>query len=124
MAYAWAQELLGDKYEYFIVANWPSEAGPGTPLYLVLEENGLQIPMDLCTFDSLTVDKFDIVFELSSLADESLPELRGEKNIHVGLDSPDYLARDLELEDQLKVFRRINDEIKQFVLHIDHYLAR
>ncbi len=124
MAWAWANRILGDKYNYYIVARDRKSITKNSNLSQVLKENKLSLIENHYTFDNPPQVEIDVVFQLSSLAKEEIPEIKGKKNIHVGLDNPDIIAEGKMVSEQLNIFRRINAEVKEFVLHIDHYIAQ
>ncbi|MBC8350796.1 MAG: arsenate reductase ArsC [Planctomycetes bacterium] len=61
--------------------------------------------------------QFDVVVTVCGHADENCPVFAGAPRVvHVGFDDPPKLARDAETEEEaLDHFRRVRDEIRDFV---------
>lgn len=93
LAYAWANQLLGPRYNYYIIALHDERVNKGSLLDKILEENSLDIDKRGHTFKGPPSVEIDIAFELSSLAKEPIPKFKGKKNIHVGLDNPDEISQ-------------------------------
>ncbi|MBF0481257.1 MAG: arsenate reductase ArsC [Desulfovibrionaceae bacterium] len=68
--------------------------------------------------DELAVGEFDFVVTLCGHANENCPYFPGKtKRIHAGFDDPPQLARDAKNEEEaLGHYRRVRDEIREFVL--------
>jgi arsenate reductase (thioredoxin) len=68
--------------------------------------------------DELPVAEFDYVVTLCGHANENCPYFPGKtERIHAGFDDPPELAKDAKSEDEaLPHYRRVRDEIKEFVL--------
>lgn len=69
------------------------------------------------TVDELPEHHFDYVITLCGHAHETCPIFPGgAKKIHAGFDDPPALARDAKTEEEaLAHYRRVRDEIRQFV---------
>ena len=117
MAEGWARALKSDSIE-------PYSAG--------IEKHGLnpravrvmqEADVDITGQHSKTVEElggvqFDIVITVCSHADEHCPVFRGAARVvHIGFDDPPALAKDAADEEAaLSHFRRVRDEIREFVL--------
>lgn len=76
------------------------------------------------TLESLGGLLFDYVITLCGHADETCPVLPiKSKKIHVGFDDPPLLAKSSGThEEALTHYRRVRDEIKDFILELDKFL--
>ena len=87
-----------------------------------------EMGIDLSHHQSNTLDEIsetmDYVFTVCSDAHETCPVFMDQtKVIHVGFDDPPRLTQHMSDEDEvLAVYRRVRDEIKAMVLHIESYL--
>jgi len=77
------------------------------------------------SLDDLSAIKFDYVFTVCGHAHETCPYFPGSAQvIHVGFDDPPKLAESMtDKENILGCYRRVRDEIRQFIEHIDTYLT-
>ena len=116
MAEGWARHLKGDKIEAY-------SAGIETH---GLNENAVKVMaeagVDISAHKSQHVDEFknvefDYVITVCGHADENCPVFSGKtKKIHRGFDDPPKLAKDAASEEEaLNHYRRIRDEIRDFV---------
>lgn len=97
-----------------------------------LNENALKVLLEIGidishhqskTLDELEAITFDYVFTVCSDAHETCPFFSHGKIIHVGFDDPPRLALGLsDTEEVLSVYRRVRDEIKDFIFKLDMYL--
>ena len=72
--------------------------------------------------NELPIDEFDWVITLCGHADETCPLIPG-KRIHVGFDDPPKLAEQAATDEgKLVHYRRVRDEIKEFVLSLPDFL--
>lgn len=122
MAEGWTKHLWGNCIE-------PHSAG--------IEKHGLnpyavrvmaEVNVDISqhyskTIDELSSHNFDLVFTVCDKAREQCPIFfRNTKIIHVGFEDPPYLAQFVETEEEkLNIYRRIRDEIKNFIKDINKY---
>lgn len=84
-----------------------------------------ELGIDICSHYSKTLDdlvdiQFDYVITVCGHADETCPLFAKEtEKIHVGFDDPPKLAADALNEDEaLHHYRRVRDEIKEFILSL------
>lgn len=87
-----------------------------------------EVGIDITSHESNTVDElegieFDYVFTVCSDAHENCPYFPHGKTIHVGFDDPPRLTQDIEEEEEkMVVYRRVRDEIKDFVQNIEKFM--
>ena len=76
------------------------------------------------TLEALSNIKFDQVVTVCAHADQNCPVFMGKARVtHIGFDDPPKLARNARTEEQaLQHFRRIRDEIREFVLTLPQAL--
>lgn len=76
--------------------------------------------------DELTDIEFDYVVTVCAHAHESCPIFPGRaKVVHVGFDDPPRLAREAKTEEEaLSHYRRVRDQIRQFVESLPESLLR
>ena len=76
------------------------------------------------TFNELSSINFKYIFTLCSDAEENCPLIFLRQTIHVGFDDPPYLTRNLKNEVEiLDIYRKVRDEIKDFILNIEIYTS-
>ena len=82
-----------------------------------------EVGVDMSGYRSKIIDElphqdFDYVITLCGHANETCPFFPGPvKRVHHGFDDPPSLARDVESEEEaLEHFRRVRDEIREYVL--------
>lgn len=122
MAEGWAKSIWGEKYGFYSAGS--KVHGLNQRAVNVMKEVGV----DMSTHTSKTVadlgkTKMDIVFTVCSDAHETCPVFPGGRVIHVGFDDPPRLTKDMENEEEiLRVYKRVRDDIKAFILNIETYL--
>jgi arsenate reductase len=116
MAEGWARHLLGDKVEAYSAG---IEAHGMNPNALqVMKEAGVDISGQSSKLaDSLNEVPLDLVITVCGHADENCPTfLTKAKVVHVGFDDPPKLAKEASTEEEaLDHYRRVRDEIREFV---------
>lgn len=124
MAEGWAKALRGDSIEAYSAGVEPH--GMNARAVKVMAESGVDISghhsKHLGELKDVT---FDYVVTVCDHANEACPIFPGRtKVIHVGFDDPPRLAQTAKTEEEaLGHYRRVRDEIRGFVEHIDQYLA-
>jgi arsenate reductase len=116
MAEGWARQLLGDRIE-------PHSAGieahgMNPHAVNVMAEAGVDITgQSSKRVSSLADVPFDLVVTVCGHADENCPAFLGKSRIvHVGFDDPPKLAKFATTEEEaLKHYRRVRDEIREFI---------
>jgi len=83
----------------------------------VMEEAGIDISKQFSkTIDELPPMDFDYVITVCENAKENCPYLPGGLNFHKGFDDPPELTKEMQNEEEiLNVYRRVRDEIKNFI---------
>jgi len=116
MAEGWARELLADKVE---ACSAGIEAHGMNPNAIhVMKEAGVDIANQSSKLaDSLSEVPLDLVITVCGHADENCPAfLTKAKVVHVGFDDPPKLAKAAATEEEaLDCYRRVRDEIRDFV---------
>jgi arsenate reductase len=122
MAEGFAKALKGKKFAFHSAGT--KKHGMNTRAIQVMQEVGIDISNhESKTTDELPKVKMDYVFTVCSDANENCPYFPGGKIIHVGFEDPPRLTKEMTNEEEiLKVYRKVRDEIKTFVLNIENYL--
>ncbi len=116
MAEGWTRHLHGDKLE--VASAGVIRHGVDPRAVQVMAEAGVDISQQNSkTIDELPDQNFDTVITLCDQANESCPLFPGQVlRLHQGFDDPPALARQAaSQEEALKGYRRVRDEIKEFV---------
>lgn len=117
MAEALCRDLRGEFYEVYSAGI--ERHGLNPRAVAVLAEIGLDISShNSKTLEDLGDITFDHVVTVCAHADQTCPTFTGSANItHVGFDDPPVLAQDAQTEEEaLQHFRRVREEIRDFVL--------
>lgn len=116
MAEGWARQLLSDRVEPYSAG---IEAHGMNPHAIrVMREAGVDITNQSSKLVSSLADvPFDLVVTVCGHADENCPAfLTKSKVTHVGFDDPPKLAKTATTEEEaLGHYRRVRDEIRQFI---------
>jgi len=116
MAEGWARHLKGDVIEAYSAGIETHGLNPNA--VKVMAEAGVDISGHRSKHvDELKNVEFDYVVTVCDNAHESCPLFLGKtKVVHVGFQDPPRLAREVKTEDgKLDCYRRVRDEIRQFV---------
>jgi len=116
MAEGWARYLKGDVIEPYSAGVDPRGVNPLA--VKVMAEVGVDISKQRSKHvNELTRTPFDFVVTLCDQAQEACPVFPGGgTRVHVGFDDPYALAAGTHSEaEKLKVYRRVRDEIRDFV---------
>lgn len=117
MAEGWARHLKSDVIEPYSAG---IEKHGLNPLAVkVMAEAGIDISgQQSKTVDELPLQQFDYVVTLCGHANETCPYFPGKK-IHQGFDDPPKLAAGATNEEEaLAHYRRVRDQIRDFVLEL------
>ncbi|MEO8494230.1 MAG: arsenate reductase ArsC [Planctomycetota bacterium] len=117
MAEGWARALKSDLIEPYSAGI--EKHGLNPRAVRVMREAGVDITGQRSkTVEELGDVQFDIVITVCGHADEHCPTFVGASSVvHIGFDDPPALAKDAVDEEQaLSHFRRVRDEIREFVL--------
>jgi arsenate reductase len=123
MAEGWARALRGDVIEAYSAGVDPHGMNPRA--VQVMREAGIDISGHRSKHvDELKDVPLDYVVTVCDQAHESCPLFPGKTRvIHVGFDDPPRLARDAKNEEEaLGHYRRVRDEIRHFVEHLEQYV--
>jgi arsenate reductase (thioredoxin) len=116
MAEGWARTLCGDFVE---ASSAGIEAvGLNPRAVAAMREAGVDISAQTSkTISQLPADPFDLVITVCGHADANCPVLPAETRVvHVPFDDPPKLAADAAEEEQImQPYRRVRDEIRQFI---------
>lgn len=116
MAEGWARHLLGERVEPYSAG---IEAhGMNASAVRVMQEAGVDISGQSSKLaSSLAEVPLDLVITVCGHADENCPAFLGKARVvHVGFDDPPKLAKTVATEEEaLGHYRRVRDEIRQFV---------
>lgn len=116
MAEGWARELLGESVQAFSAGIEAHGMNPNA--IRVMQEAGVDITSQSSKLaQSLDSISFDLVVTVCGHADKNCPtSLKRAKLVHVGFDDPPRLAQSASTEDEaLQHYRRVRDEIRDFV---------
>jgi arsenate reductase len=125
MAEGWAKVLVRDAIDSYSAG--VSSYGLDPDAVLVMKECGVDISDHSSKHvDELMSIRFDYVITVCGHAHETCPLFPGStKVIHVGFDDPPRLAEKAVTRDErLTHYRRVRDEIRDFVMNLPEYLKR
>ena len=123
MAEGWAKHFYGQHFHFYSAGT--QKHGMNERAVKVMKESGVDISTHYSkTLDDLKTISFDVVFTVCGHAHENCPVFFGApKVLHVGFDDPPKLSLGLKDEEEiLSHYRRVRDEIKNFVQNIETYL--
>ncbi|MBN2281726.1 MAG: arsenate reductase ArsC [Candidatus Marinimicrobia bacterium] len=124
MAEGWARHLKGDEIEAYSAGIETHGLNPNA--VKVMAESGVDISDHKSenVMDYLDKD-IDFVVTVCGHAHETCPIFPGKaKIIHRGFDDPPFLAKSIDSEqDKLAIYRRVRDEIRDFVMLLPEYLV-
>ena len=119
MAEGWARALKGDVIEAHSAGTEPK--GLNRRAVEVMREAGVDISRhESKAVDELAPLEFDVVVTVCGHADENCPRFAGQTRVvHVPFDDPPKLTEGFESEEEtLAVYRRVRDEIREFVARL------
>lgn len=117
MAEGWTRHLLSDTIDACSAGTDPHGLNPLA--VRAMGEAGVDISGHTSTtIDACDPDTLDLVVTVCAHAHETCPVFRGTARVvHHGFDDPPRLARDATTDDEaLPHYRRVRDEIREFVL--------
>ena len=123
MAEGWARHLKGEVIEAYSAGI--ARHGLNPLAVRVMAEAGVDISGQRSkVIDELPVQEFDYVITLCGHANETCPFFPGKK-IHQGFDDPPQLAAGARNEaEALAPYRRVRDQIRDFVQTLPDSLAK
>jgi arsenate reductase len=116
MAEGWARHLLRNKIEPYSAGIEAHGMNPNA--VKVMAEAGVDITGQSSKLAASLADvDFDLVITVCGHADENCPAFLGKSRVvHVGFDDPPKLAKTAANEEEaLNHYRRVRDEIREFV---------
>ncbi len=116
MAEGWMRELHGDDYNVYSAGIETHGLNPNA--VRVMKEAGVDISRQKSENVNTMLDiPFDYVITVCGHADEHCPVFpRKTRKIHHGFDDPPKLAAEIEDEEKkLEPYRRVRDEIKEYL---------
>lgn len=121
MAEGWGKDLKAEGFNFYSAGT--KKHGLNANAVEVMKEAGV----DISSHESKTTDEIldvvmDYVFTVCTDANENCPIFPQGKIIHYGFDDPPRLAKGLDGDEGLDIYRRVRDEIKDFVLEIEKHL--
>ncbi|MBP8128361.1 MAG: arsenate reductase ArsC [Candidatus Hydrogenedentes bacterium] len=125
MAEGWARHLKDEAIEAYSAGIETHGLNPNA--VKAMSEAGVDISGQRSKrVDELTDIEFDYVVTVCAHAHESCPIFPGRaKVVHVGFDDPPRLAREAKTEEEaLSHYRRVRDQIRQFVESLPESLLR
>lgn len=125
MAEGWARSLKADEIEAYSAGT--ENHGLNANAVKVMAEVGVDISDHKSkTVADLEIKEFDYVITVCSDADQNCPIFPGNAvKIHHGFDDPPRLARSAKTEEEaLSHYRRVRDEIKEFVMTLPESLHK
>jgi len=125
MAEGWARALKGELIEPYSAGIEKHGLNPNA--VKVMREAGIDITGQRSnTVEELGPIEFDVVVTVCGHANENCPAFFGApKVVHAGFDDPPKLAADAQTEEEaLQHYRRVRDEIRDFVATLPASLAK
>ena len=115
MAEGWAKALKNDVIEAYSAGIETHGMNPNA--VRVMQEAGVDISAHHSKHvNELAKVPFDYVVTVCDSANESCPLFPGKTTVvHHGFDDPPRLAKDLLEREGLDIYRRVRDEIKQYI---------
>lgn len=115
MAEGWARKYWGDEFNVYSAGT--KKHGMNVRAMQVMKEAGVDISSHYSkTVDELPGVTFDYVVTVCDHAHENCPYFPAGKIIHVGFQDPPALTKEMTDEEEiLTVYRRVRDEIEEFI---------
>jgi arsenate reductase (thioredoxin) len=121
MAEGWCNNLKNETMNAFSAGT--KKHGLNSSAVAVMKESGVDISHQKSkTVEELPLMEFDLVVTVCEDASKNCPYFPGKKVIHFGFDDPPALTNNMKEEEALKVYRRVRDEIKNFVTEMERFL--
>jgi arsenate reductase len=121
MAEGWARHLLSDSCVAYSAGIEAHGLNPNA--VRVMAEVGIDITTQLSqTIDALPMVAWDLVITVCDAAREKCPYMPGAAlTVHRSFDDPPRLAEGRSDDEALDVYRRVRDEIREFVTALPKY---
>jgi len=122
MAEGWCRRIKGDRFSVFSAGIEKSRVDPRAAR--VMAEAGVDISQQHSKQVSELTGEFDYVVTVCDAASEQCPIFPAKTRvIHAGFEDPPKLAKDARSEEEaLSHYRRVRDEIREFVEGIEQSL--
>ncbi|WP_126380894.1 arsenate reductase ArsC [Desulfovibrio ferrophilus] len=123
MAEGWARALKAEAFEAYSAG--VVKHGLNPLAVKAMAESGVDIAgHESNTVDELPVTEFDYVITLCGHANENCPFFPGKvRRVHAGFDDPPALAKGVASDEEALVhYRRVRDEIREYVLGLPEAL--
>lgn len=115
MAEGWARALRGDVIEAYSAGTNPHGLNPLA--VRAMREAGVDISAHTSKKPEDPGVRYDVVVTVCDSAHESCPVFPGSRVVHVGFDDPPRLAKSAASEEEAMThYRRVRDEIRDFVV--------
>ncbi len=124
MAEGWAKSLHGDRYDIYSAGIEAHGLNPHA--VQVMQEAGVDITgQQSQRLEELADVELDLVVTVCGHADENCPVLPVKcQKLHVPFDDPPALAREASSEEEaINQYRRVRDEIRDFVQRLPEKLS-
>jgi arsenate reductase len=124
MAEGWARKHWGDEFEVYSAGT--KKHSMNERAMRVMKEAGVDISGHYSkTTEELPQVTFDYVVTVCDHAHENCPYFPGGKIVHVGFQDPPALTREMKDEEEiLNVYRRVRNEIEDFVKDMKKVLEK
>jgi arsenate reductase (thioredoxin) len=115
MAEGFARKYWGNEFNVFSAGT--NKHGMNERAIKIMKEAGVDISSHFSkTTEELPDVIFDVVVTVCDSAKENCPHFPGGKVVHVGFQDPPALTKEMDNEEEiLAVYRRVRDEIENFV---------
>ena len=122
MAEGWVRHLQSDRIDAYSAGI--EKHGLNPVAVQVMVESGVDISRQQSKLvEELPITEFDYIITLCGHANENCPYFPGKK-IHQGFDDPPKLAEHAQTEEEkLAPYRRVRDEIRDFVTTLPDLLS-
>jgi arsenate reductase len=123
MAEGFGKKYFGDKFDIYSAGI--EKHGMNHRAMKVMSESGVDLSKHSSkTLEDLGPIYFDYVFTVCGHANENCPLFLGSAKVkHVGFDDPPKLSLNCSSEEEiLHHYRRVRDEIENFVKNLEKYL--
>lgn len=123
MAEGWMRFFWQDEFDVYSAGIEAHGINPHA--MKVMEESGIDISgQSSNVLEELPQQEFDYVITVCDHASKTCPNLAGKLGrVHVAFDDPPKLARGADTEEKmLEPYRRVRDEIREFISELDNYL--
>ena len=125
MAEGWTREIHSDKYDVYSAGIEAHGLNPNA--VQVMKEAGVDISQQKSQqIDELAEVDLDVVISVCGHADKNCPVLAGDTlKLHAPFDDPPALAKNAANEQEaLEHYRRVRDEIREYIIRLPEVLNR